>query len=96
MRATTFVQTSLQSNSTVGNYELSKSQDSNRDNFGTISGLQLGGPGKKSHLDVASAESCREYYMGEGGGFPPNPGRGESCSPKCPWLVPTPKGVPEC
>jgi hypothetical protein len=37
---------------------------------GTISGLQLGNPGKKSHLDVASTERCREYYMGEGGGFP--------------------------
>jgi hypothetical protein len=36
----------------------------------TVSGLQLGSPGKKSHLDVASAESCREYYKGEGGGFP--------------------------
>jgi len=36
------------------------------DNFGT----QLRSPGKKSHLDVASAESCRVYYMGEGGGFP--------------------------
>jgi len=36
----------------------------------TVSGLQLGSPGKKSHLDVASAESCRVYYMGEGGGFP--------------------------
>jgi hypothetical protein len=22
------------------------------------------------------------------------PGRGESCVSKCPWLVPTPKGVP--
>jgi hypothetical protein len=22
------------------------------------------------HLDVASAASCREYYKGEGGGFP--------------------------
>jgi hypothetical protein len=33
-----------------------------RDNFES--------PGKKSHLDVASAESCREYYKGEGGGFP--------------------------
>jgi len=41
-----------------------------RDNFGTISGLQLGSPGKKSHLDVASAEHYREYYMGEGGGSP--------------------------
>jgi len=37
---------------------------------GTVSGLQLGSPGKKSHLDVASAKSCRVYYMGEGGGFP--------------------------
>jgi hypothetical protein len=36
---------------------------------GTVSGLQLGSPGKKSHLDVASAESCKEYYKGEGGGF---------------------------
>jgi hypothetical protein len=36
----------------------------------TISGLLLGSPGKKSHLDVASAQSCREYYKGEGGGFP--------------------------
>ncbi len=37
---------------------------------GTVSGLQLGSLGKKNHLDVASAESCREYYKGEGGGFP--------------------------
>ncbi len=36
----------------------------------TISGLLLGSLGKKCHSDVASAESCREYYMGEGGGFP--------------------------
>jgi len=36
----------------------------------TISGLQLGSPKKKSHLDVALTESCKEYYMGEGGGFP--------------------------
>jgi hypothetical protein len=36
----------------------------------TVSGLQLLSPGKKSHLDVASAESCRVYYMGEGGGVP--------------------------
>jgi len=37
---------------------------------GTISRLQLGSPGKKSHLDVAPVERCKEYYMGEGGGFP--------------------------
>jgi hypothetical protein len=62
---------------------------------GTISGLQLGSPEKKSHLDVRLMERCREYYIGEGGG-PPSPGHGESCVSKCPWLVPTPKGVPEC
>jgi hypothetical protein len=37
---------------------------------GTVSGLQLESLEKKNHLDVASAESCREYYKGEGGGFP--------------------------
>jgi hypothetical protein len=34
-----------------------------RDSFGTPLG-------KKCHLDVASADYCRDYYMGEGGGFP--------------------------
>jgi len=38
--------------------------------FGTISGLLLGSPGNKSHLDAGAAEQRREYYMGEGGGFP--------------------------
>jgi hypothetical protein len=61
---------SLRSDSAVGSYELPKSRDSTRDNFGTISGLQLGSPGKKSHFDVASVERHREYYKGEGGGFP--------------------------
>jgi hypothetical protein len=28
--------------------------------------------------------------------LPPSPGRGESSESKCLWLVPTPKGVPEC
>ncbi len=41
---------------------------------GTMSGqfrdFNLGVPGKKSHLNVAPAERYREYYMGEGGGFP--------------------------
>ncbi len=37
---------------------------------GTISGLLLRSPGKKCHSDVAPAEERREYYMGEGGGFP--------------------------
>jgi hypothetical protein len=36
---------------------------------GTVSGFHFGGPGKKNHLDASVAESCREYYMGDGGGF---------------------------
>jgi hypothetical protein len=38
--------------------------------LGTISGLQLGSPRKKSHLDVVPEMWRKEYYMGEGGGFP--------------------------
>jgi hypothetical protein len=37
---------------------------------GTISGLHFGSPGNLCHLDVASMACCREYYMGEGAGFP--------------------------
>jgi len=33
-------------------------------------------------LDASAVESCREYHMGEGGGFPPSPGRGESSESK--------------
>jgi hypothetical protein len=36
----------------------------------TVSGLHFESPMKKNHLDVASTRSCREYYKGEGGGFP--------------------------
>jgi hypothetical protein len=35
-----------------------------------ISGLPLGSPETKNHLDVALVERCRVYYKGEGGGFP--------------------------
>jgi hypothetical protein len=36
----------------------------------SISGLHFGSPNKMCHSDVASAVRRREYYMGEGGGFP--------------------------
>jgi hypothetical protein len=58
----------------------------------TVLGLHFGSPGKKSHLDVASVRSCREYYKGEGGGFPRIRAVVSQMSPSCPWLVPTPKG----
>ncbi len=60
---------------------------------GTVSRLHFGSPGKKSHLDVAPAWNCREYYKGEGGGFPRVRAMVSQVSPSCPWLVPTPKKV---
>jgi len=36
----------------------------------TVSGLHFGSPGKKCHSDASGAEKHREYYLGEGGGFP--------------------------
>ncbi len=37
---------------------------------GTLLGFHFGSPNKMCHSNVASATSRREYYMGEGGGFP--------------------------
>jgi hypothetical protein len=59
--------------------------------FGTISGLPLGSPGKNSHLDVASVESCRVYYKGEGGGFPQVQAVVSLVCPCCSWLVLAPR-----
>jgi len=57
----------------------------------TISGLFLGSPGNKRHLDANAAEQRRECYMGEGGGFPRVRVVVSQVSPCCPWLVPTPR-----
>jgi len=95
-RAISLVQTSLRSDIAVGSYELPKSRDSTQDDFGTISGLHFMSPGNLCHLDVAPTGRRRVYYREYGGDILPSPGRGVSCGPKCPWLVPTPKGVPEC
>jgi hypothetical protein len=65
---------------------------------GTISGQfwdNFGSPENLCHLDVAPTGRRRVYYREYGGGILPSPGRGVSCGPKCPWLVPTPKGVPK-
>ncbi len=43
-----------------------------------ISGLPFGSLEIKCHLDVDLVERHRVYYKGEGGGFPPSPGCGES------------------
>jgi hypothetical protein len=61
-----------------------------------ISGLPLGSPGKKSHLDVASVESCRVYYKGEGGGFPQVRAVLSLVCLCCPWLVLAPRVLQLC
>jgi len=58
---------------------------------GTISGFHFGSPGKKCHSDTSAAVRCREYYMGEGGGFPESGPWWIKWAQGCPWLVPTPK-----
>jgi hypothetical protein len=63
---------------------------------GGISGLPLGSPGKKSHLDVASVESCRVYYKGEGGGFPQVWAVVSLVCPCCPWLILAPRVLQLC
>ncbi len=60
---------------------------------GEISGLPLGSPGKKNHLDVASMESCRVYYKGEGGGFPQVRAVVSLVCPCCLWLVLAPSVI---
>ncbi len=63
---------------------------------GGISGLPLGSPGKNSHLDVASMESCRVYYKGEGGGFPQVRAVVSLLCLCCPWLVLAPRVLQLC
>ncbi len=60
-----------------------------------ISGLFLGSPGTKSHLDVGAAGRQRKYYMGEGGGFPQVRAVVSLVSPKLPVACPNIKGALE-
>jgi hypothetical protein len=63
---------------------------------GTVSGLLFESPKKKCHSDVAFVESCREYYMGEGGGFPRVRAMLSQVSPVFPVACPSTKGASEC
>jgi hypothetical protein len=55
-----------------------------------------GVPGK-SDIRAWVPRSVTEYTIGSMVvAYSRGPGRGASRGPKCPWLVPTPKGVPEC
>jgi hypothetical protein len=64
--------------------------------FGAISRLPLGSPRKNSHLDVASVESCKVYYKGEGGGFPQVRAVVSLVCPCCPWFVLAPRVLQLC
>jgi len=92
MRATTLVQTSLRSDLAVGSHELPKSWDSNWDNFGTPTWESR----EKKPFGCSLSGALQRILYGGRWWLPPSPGRGESCGPKCLWLLPTPKGVPEC
>jgi hypothetical protein len=60
---------------------------------GTISRLHFESPGKKSHLDASAAESCKKYYMGEGGGFPRVRAVVSQVSPRLPMACPNTESV---
>jgi hypothetical protein len=55
--------------------------------------LHFGSPGKKCHLDVSATVRCREYYMGEGGGFPQVRAVVSQVSPRLPMACPNTKSV---
>jgi len=63
---------------------------------GTISGLHFGSLGKNCHSDASAAKSHKEYYMGEGGGFPRVRAVVSQVNPRLPVACPNTKSAPEC
>jgi hypothetical protein len=63
-----------------------------RDNFGTPTWESR----EKEPFGCSPRGALQRILYGGRWWLPPSPGRGESSGPKCPWLVPTPKGVLEC
>jgi hypothetical protein len=66
-RTTTLFLTALQSDVCLQSYRVPKSWESHLAQFWDSHSGVLG---EKNHLDVGSVASHREYYKGEGGGFP--------------------------
>jgi hypothetical protein len=62
---------------------------------GIVSGLLLGSPRIKSHSNVGATERRKEYYMGEGGGFPRVRAVVSLVSPESPFACPSTKGAPK-
>jgi hypothetical protein len=60
---------------------------------GTILRLHLGSPGTKSHSNAGAVGERREYYMGEGGGFPRIRAVVSQVSPRLPVACPNTKSV---
>ncbi len=56
-------------------------------------GLLFESPETKSHSDVGVAERHKEYYMGDGGGFPRIRAVVSLVSPKSPVACPSTKDV---
>jgi hypothetical protein len=63
-----------------------------RDNFGTPTWESR----EKEPFGCSLGGVTQRILYGGRWWLPSNSGRGVSCGPKCLWLVPTPKGVPEC
>jgi hypothetical protein len=63
---------------------------------GTVLGLHFGSPGKKCHSNASAVERCKEYYIGEGGGFPRVRAVMSQVSPVLPVACPSTKGALEC
>jgi hypothetical protein len=61
-----------------------------RDNFGTPPWESR----EKEPFGCSLGGEVQSILYGGRWWLPVSPGRGESCVSKCPWLVPTPKGVP--
>jgi len=63
-----------------------------RDSFGTPTWESW----EKEPFGCSFGEEPQSILYGGRWWLPLSPGRSESCVSKCPWLVPTLKGVPEC
>ncbi len=60
-----------------------------------VLGLLLGSLGTKNHSDVGATGRHKEYYMGEGGGFPRVWAVMSFVSPELPMACLNTKGVPK-
>jgi hypothetical protein len=58
---------------------------------GQFWGLHLGSPRTKSHSNAGAASKRKEYYMGEGGGFPRVRAVVSQVSPRLPVAYPNTK-----